>query len=196
MFALSYKTKSSPYVITTKPIYPRFIPEEFVATSKSREGVVTLSTSQIYYSISDIKVDGEKIDFVEIPERTQPNSLQEINQYLVSKPFMVDDDTELFYTIRFGISDSTALKSALRSNDFIKFRVELVDASTGELLGVFEEVTYTQNEVSHYNDVTYQINTNRIGSREVRLRLVIGTNVDPYFAINDKYIEEETVLAK
>jgi len=196
MYALAFNTKTLPYIINTKQIYPRFVPEEILATTKSREGVVSQGDAQIYYSIGEIEVDGEKIDFVEMSDTTSINTLQDANRFLISEPFSVDDNSEFYYTIKFGISDSSAVEQALSDNEFIHFRVELIDANTNEVLGVFDEVTYDQYNVSQYDNVSYQVNTSGIGNRLVRLRLVITTNIDPYYAISDKYFEETNSLEK
>jgi len=131
-----------------------------------------------------------------MPDTAKVNSLEDANYYLVSKPFTLNDNSEFYYMVRFGISDSNAVKQALSDNEFINFRVELIDANTNEVLGVLNEVTYDQHNVSQYNEIYYQVNTNGIGNREVRLRLVITNNIDPYYAISEKYFEETSSLAK
>ncbi len=196
MYALAFKTKSLPYTINTKQIYPRFVPEEIIATTKCREGVVSKSDAQIYYNIGEIEVNGEKIDFVEMSDTTTINTLSDINRYLISEPFAVDDNSEFYYTIRFGISDSSEVKQALTDNEYVSFKVELIDANTNDVLGVLDEVTYDQHNVAQYDNVAYQVNTSGIGNRIVKLLLVISTNICPYYAISEKYFEEANSLAK
>jgi hypothetical protein len=196
MYALAFNTRALPYTINTKQIYPQYIPTEVISTTKLREGVVSKDGVQIYYSIGDIKVGNEKIDFIEMPDTIKINTLQDANYYLVSEPFELDDNSEFYYTIKFGISDSNAVKQALSENEFINFSVELIDAITNELLGVLNEVTYDQHNVAQYNEVSYQVNTSGIGNRVVRLRLVITNNIDPHYAIFDKYFDESVSLAK
>jgi len=196
MFALAFNTKSLPYTINIKPIYPRYIPEEIVTTTKSREGIVTKDNGQIFYSFGEIEVDGNKIDFVEMSDTVKINTINDANRYLISQPFYVEDNSEFYYSIKFGISDSTAVKEALADNEFVNFKIELIDANTNEILGVLDDVTYDQNNVSKYENISYQVNTNGIGNRIVRLRLVITTNIDPFYAITDKYFDESNTLAK
>ena len=196
MYALAFNTRALPYTINTKQIYPQYIPTEVISTTKLREGVVSKDGVQIYYSIGDIKVGNEKIDFIEMPDTIKINTLQDANYYLMSEPFELDDNSEFYYTIKFGISDSNAVKQALSENEFINFSVELIDAITNELIGVLNEVTYDQHNVAQYNEVSYQVNTSGIGNRVVRLRLVITNNIDPHYAISDKYFDESISLAK
>jgi len=131
-----------------------------------------------------------------MPDTIKINTLQDANYYLMSEPFELDDNSEFYYTIKFGISDSNAVKQALSENEFINFSVELIDAITNELLGVLNEVTYDQHNVAQYNEISYQVNTSGIGNRVVRLRLVITNNIDPHYAISDKYFDESVSLAK
>ena len=66
---------------------------------------------------------------------------------------------------------------------------------TNEILGVFDEVTYDQGNIIPYEKVDYQVLTNGIGSRTVKLRLVINSNFNPEYSVAEKY-DTESGLAK
>lgn len=187
MYAFTINTSIAPYPINFRAIYGSVIPDEIVVTDDSREGIVNKEGGVVYYSFGEIKSGDEKVEMKEIPDEITIQTLEDANRYLYSKPFMVNDNTNFVYTIRYGVSDSTALKEALISTEYIKFRVELIDANTKEVLGVFDEVTYNSESVSKYENINYEVNCNGLGERLVQLRLVIENNVDPYYAISDKY---------
>ena len=196
MFAFTLNTKSLPYPINYRAIFGEQIPIDLVVTEDAREGLVEKEGGVVYYSIGDIKVGDEKVEFTEIPDTVGMITLENANRYLISKSFMVNDNSGFVYTIKYGVSDTSSLKEALTSTDYIKFRVELVDAHTKELLGVFDEVTYTSQNLSKYENVNYYVNTSGLGERFVQLRLVITNNVDPYYAISDKFSDRGYNLQK
>ena len=153
MYAFTLNTSSSPYPVNYRAIFGDQIPIDLVVTEDSREGLVEKDGGVVYYSIGDIKVGDQKVEFTEIPDTIGMITLENANRYLISKPFMVNDNSGFVYTIKYGVTDSTALKEALTNTDYIKFKVELVDANTKELLGVFDEVTYTSQNLSKYENV-------------------------------------------
>lgn len=196
MFAFSINTSVSPYPINFRAIYGELIPEELVVTEDSREGVVSKEGADVYYSIGDIKVGDQKVEFYEVPDTVGMITLENANRYLISKPFMVNDNSGFVYTIKYGVTDSSALKEALTNTDYIKFRVELIDYNTKEILGLFDEVTYNSENVSKYENINYYVNTEGLGERMVQLRLVIINNIDPYYSLSDKFSDAAYNLQK
>ncbi len=196
MFAFAINTSIAPYPINYRAIYGEMIPEELVVTEDSREGVVSKEGADVYYSIGDIKVGDQKVEFYEVPDTVGMITLENANRYLISKPFMVNDNSGFVYTIKYGVTDSSALKEALTNTDYIKFRVELIDYNTKELLGVFDEVTYNSENVSKYENINYYVNTEGLGERMVQLRLVITNNIDPYYSLSDKFSDASYNMQK
>ncbi|MCR4416117.1 MAG: T9SS type A sorting domain-containing protein [Ignavibacteria bacterium] len=196
MYAFVINTSQLPYPINYRAIYGDIIPEELVVTEDSREGIVSKEGADVYYSIGEIKVGDEKVGFVEIPDTTGLITLENANRYLISKPFMVNDNSGFVYSIKYGVTDSSALKEALTNTDYIKFRIELIDYNTKELLGVFDEVSYNSESVSKYENINCYVNTAGLGERMVQLRLVITNNVDPYYSLSDKFSDANYNLSK
>ncbi|MGC8928853.1 MAG: T9SS type A sorting domain-containing protein, partial [Myxococcota bacterium] len=195
MYAFVINTSTLPYPINYRAIYGNILPEQIV-TEDSREGIVSKEGAEVYYSIGDVKVGDQKIEFEEIPDTVGMITLENANRYLISKPFMVNDNSGFVYSVRYGVTDSSALKEALTNTDYIKFRVELIDYNTKELLGIFDEVTYNSESVSKYENISYSVNTMGLGERLVQLRLVITNNVDPYYSLSDKFGDAEYNLQK
>lgn len=166
-----------------------------IYADEKREGVVSEADAQVYFNIGDIEVDGEKVGFVEIPDTVNITSQQTANQYLVSLPFSLTDNSEFFYSVKYGLTDSLAALSMLSGGKSISFKVELLDAQTNEVLGVFDEVTYDQGNLIPYEKIDYQVLTNGIGERLVKMRLIINSNFTPSYSVAEKY-EEPSGLAK
>jgi hypothetical protein len=197
MHALSFNTSAQPYFINTSVI--PLAPQAIIVYEK-RAGVVsppdgTASSAEIYFNIGDIKVNQQKVSFVEIPDTANINSLQTANQYLESKPFSVTDNSDLLYSVQYGLTDSLLALSMLSGNKSITFKVQLLDAVTNEILGVFDEVTYDENNLTPYEKIDYQVLTNGIGNRLVKMRLVISNNFASEYSVLEK-IEEPDGLAK
>jgi hypothetical protein len=77
----------------------------------------------------------------------------------------------------------------------VRFRVELVDANTSQVLGVFDDVIYDQNNLTDFENILYQVNTQGIGQRTVKLRLKIEENINPAVSMVDR-MGDDSVLAK
>jgi hypothetical protein len=148
----------------------------------AREGILYDTLAQFYYSIGDVTVNNIPIEFIEIPDSLRFLSLGTLNQYLESKPFLLTNSSVFIYGVRYGLTDSTAAIAALENGKFINYKVELVDNNTGEVIGVYDQVNYNSSNVFQYRNIGYQVQTNGIGERMVKLRLVIHTNTD--FSMN------------
>jgi len=192
MYAMAFNTLQQPYYMQTEQVYANDQP---IYADEKREGVVSEAEAQVYFNIGDIEVDGEKVGFVGIPDTVNITSQQIANQYLVSLPFSLTDNSEFFYSVKYGLTDSLAALSMLSGGKSISFKVELLDAQTNEVLGVFDEVTYDQGNLIPYEKIDYQVLTNGIGERLVKMRLIINSNFTPSYSVAEKY-EEPSGLAK
>ncbi|MDP2301526.1 MAG: T9SS type A sorting domain-containing protein, partial [Ignavibacteria bacterium] len=192
MYALAFNTKVQPYYMQTERVYTN--PKPIYADEK-REGVVSEEQAQVYFNVGDVVVDEKKIGFVEIPDTASVTNQQTANQYLVSEPFSLNDNSEFFYSVKYGLTDSLSALSMLNGTKSLTFKVELLDAQTNEILGVFDDVTYDQGNLIPFEKIDYQVITDGIGSRIVKLRLTISCNFNPSYSVAEKY-DTETGLAK
>jgi hypothetical protein len=166
---------------------------ESFAILHGREGVVTKDSADFYYGIGDINIDGENVNFTEMPDTIEINDLHTMNEYLLSEPFNVTSTSNLTYGVQYGITDSAMAVQALSDSSEISFRIELIDNQTNELLGVFDEVTYSSENVFQYNNTGYQVDLTGIGNRTVKLRLVVGTTSNCDYSISKRYSDTETL---
>lgn len=194
MYALAFNTGSQPYFMQNERLNFDAAQHEIQA-DEMREGIAGEEEAQAYFSLGDVVVNNEQISFVDIPDTISITSQQTANQYLVSEPFSLNENSEFFYSVKYGLTDSLAALSMLSGNKNLTFKVELLDAVTNEVLGVFDEVTYDQGNLVPYEKIDYQVLTNGIGERMVKLRLVIGSNFTPDYSVAEKY-DEPTAMAK
>lgn len=161
-----------------------------------RSGVVRKNEGEIYFTIGDIKKsNGDEIGFKEAPIDLLIDNTPKLNQYLESKPFIISDNSGFEYTVEYGIVDTSKIRSMFTGNEQVRFKVELVDNNTGEIIGVYDDVVYSKEYLEKYENISYVVNTTGIGERTVKLRLRVEESVNPQLSMVDK-VGSENVLAK
>ena len=160
-----------------------------------REGIVGKNGAQFFFALGDITVDGQNIKFVSIPDSVSIASLSFLNTYFESEPFTVSSTSNLTYGVQYGITDSVLCSSVLNSDQYISFKVELLDAITNKVLDVFDEVSYTGKNIYQYNNLGYKVNLSGIGEKSVKLRLVTDTNRELSFGLSNRFADQ-SMLAK
>jgi hypothetical protein len=154
--------------------------------STGREGVITIDSGSFYFAFGDILVNDEQIQFEEIPDTITHISIETINKYLTTKSFTLNSNSQFYYGVQYGFSDSINCSNSLNGNRFIKFKVLLVDNANEEILGTFDEVVFENSNVYQHNNLAYQVNTNGIGNRVVKLKLKAEISDSGLFAISNK----------
>ncbi len=198
MFATSFNTSNSTdmYFNQSNNIQSYYyIPSKVSTTSISegREGIVSKNKLQFYFGMGDIKVDDELIGFKDIEESVRFSNVSTLNNYLTSKPFQLSDNSSFYYSVQFGITDTSFAQNTLTANSFVTFRVLLVDDNTNQLLGAYDEVTYTLANLLQHKNIGYQVNTTGIGNRTVRLVLEVTDNIEPKYALAEKYADDNVI---
>ncbi|HSD63435.1 MAG TPA: T9SS type A sorting domain-containing protein, partial [Ignavibacteriaceae bacterium] len=191
MFAEVFNISSEPYYFkTSNSIGSYYTPHKITnySFSSGREGIISKDTAQFYFTFGDVLVDNQSIDFIEIPDSTVFDSKEILNQYLVSEPFQLTDNSTFLYSIQYGITDSSAAFALFdNSGKFISFKLQLVDNQSSEVLGTFDEVIYDQSNIYQYSSLSYEVNTSGIGNREVYLRLAADDNFDLDYSLAEIY---------
>jgi hypothetical protein len=194
MYANVFNNLQTPYYFTVSQSLGSIQKINGLAFSSGREGVVYKGEGQFYFMVGDVKVDEQVIDFIEIPDTVNINDREALNAYLITEPFVLTDNSNFFYGVQYGITDSTATANTLDNDDYINFKVELADNVTGEVLGLFDNITYTKENLFQYNNISYQVNTQGIGNRTVRLRLSVDDNFSPDYSLSQKYADEDLLM--
>ncbi|MGQ9799042.1 MAG: T9SS type A sorting domain-containing protein, partial [Ignavibacterium sp.] len=166
-----------------------------ILVSNGRSGVLRKNNSEIYFALGDIKVNEQKVAFVECPVELEINNVNLLNQYLETEAFELNDNSSFEYTVQYGVVDTSTINGMFQQGEQIRFKVELVDNNTGELLGVYDDVVYDQNNHTDFENILYQVNTQGIGQRTVKLRLRIEENLNPEATMVDR-LDTESVLGK
>lgn len=195
MRLMSFKTSTPPYYFLLSNAFNWIPPQQIEPPIADREGVITKDTTSLYFSIGEITVDGEKINFVELPDTLIINGREVLNTYLISEQFNLTENTFFTYGVQYGVTDSLSAAMALTEGKSVSFRVELIDEQTNEVLGTFDDVTFSEGSIIPYESIAYHVNTEGIGNRICRLRLVIDDNLNPDYSLTNDY-NGEAVLSK
>ena len=193
---ITLNTSALPYAFYNQPL-PTDIPlkTSSLAVANGREGIVTKGEAGFYYLIGDVVLDQTTINFTELTDETTISNETELNSYLTTEEFTINNNSDLTFSVRFGTVDSVTTANTLNDNEYVRFRVELVDAATNELLGTFSSVEYTKTNLYQYNNIGYSVNTDGIGNKKVKIRLSVEDNVEAEYTIA-QIIADETILGK
>ncbi|MDT3695209.1 MAG: T9SS type A sorting domain-containing protein [Ignavibacterium sp.] len=196
-FGCIFANITSPYQFTVSdPISSLGKENLFSSISIGREGIVTKDSANYFFTLGDITVDGNCYDFTPIDETTIITNYEELNSYLISEPFQLNDGSSFTYSVQYGVTDSVIANQVLGEQDFILFKVQLIDSQSGEVLGTYDQVQFSSNNVIQYENIAYEVETEGIGSRMVQLKLIILNNINPYYTLASKYATENTLMKK
>ena len=198
MFGMVFSESTAPYTFSKSlDLASLTPPEKITGTSIAlgREGVIYKDSAQFYFAVGDIILNNQTIDFVDLPDTVFIADNEMLNQYLYSIPFEVNDNSILYYTVQYGISDSASAVNVLHPEDYISFKMELIDDLTGEVIGQYDNITFTKTNVAQYDNISYKVNTEGIGNRDVRLRLTTSNNFNPSYSVTQRFATE-SVLGK
>ncbi len=159
------------------------------AVYAGREGTVSKGESNIYYTVGDVMVDGSIINFKKITETTDINSNEDVKRYLETEPFGLNDNSSFLYSVQYGLTENTG--SLFNNDEYINFKVKLVDAETNAVISVFDDINYSANNILPYNSLQYSVNTVGIGNRTVKLLLDINDNFGAVYSVTSKFADAE-----
>ncbi|HEX7356601.1 MAG TPA: T9SS type A sorting domain-containing protein, partial [Ignavibacteriaceae bacterium] len=136
------------------------------------------------------------INFAAVNDTLELTSKELLNSYLITEPFEVNDNSNLTYSIIYGVKDSSVAIGTLSNSDNISFKVELIDNVTNTVLSEFNQVVQSKNSIVAYENLSYQVNTAGIGNRTVRIRLIVDPNfMDAKFSLS-KIFSDGAPLSK
>ena len=158
-----------------------------------REGVVTKDTAHFYYTIGDVSVDNTTIQFKEINEQTLFNSNEDILSYLETEPFELNNNSTFLYSVQYGLTENAS--SVFGNDGNVNFKVKLIDAETNQLISMFDDVTYNNENKLPYNSIQYSVNTSGIGNRTVKLVLSIEDNIGCTYSVAN-LVDASSIMPK
>jgi Secretion system C-terminal sorting domain len=176
MYAESFYPFSSPYYFkTSSSLGP--LSKITPVIAEGRGFIINDGGASFNYRFENLNVDGKYINFVDVPDTLDFGNLDVLSNALVTEPFQVNADSKISFTERSGFADSAAAVKALEKNNFIHYKIELIDNSTGDVLGTVKDVNITPSDTYSLKDPSYSLNTNGLSGKTVKVKIVVETNL-------------------
>jgi len=131
-----------------------------------------------YYSLGNLKVDDNNIDFISASDTVNYFNINNVNNIFETKPFQITDKSKIYFNEDSGFLDTAAASNILSKNGFIYLNMDLLDASTNNVVGSVKNIKLTSNNLHGYQNIPYQLNTEGAGTRTVKARVTVSSNLD------------------
>jgi len=150
-----------------------------------RSGIVSKNRVEFVFNIGDVFVGDSLIKFLAIPDTLSYNSAESLNNDTRTVDFHLEESTEFYFSNLYYVIRQELADSLLTENDIVNFKAELVKSQTGEVLGTFDNVTYSKNNLEKYASINYQVDCSGIESGDYYLRLVTGVEGDSEYSLSN-----------
>lgn len=193
MRLFTYRSSQAPYVLNDAQVFSTNAKITSGAISAGRGCNLYSGTSQFFFTIGDVKLNDANVNFGLLPEKININSIEKLNQNMVTDPFNINDLSKINYSVQYGIIDSVNAVKLFAKNDNINFKVELIDDKTGTIIKTFDDIYFTAGGFPSNERIAYLVNTNGVGNRTVRLRLSVNTTLNLKLSISDKFARNSAI---
>ena len=125
-------------------------------------------------------------------DTTKIDNILDLNKCLISQPFALTSTSDFNYELIYGITSQDTNKSsesnALGKNNSVSYKLDLIDAGSGKILGNLGGVEFNNNNLTNFEDKVYKIDLKGIeGSRQVQLRITSENNFNGRCSLIDSY---------
>lgn len=142
-------------------------------TYTGRGAVLVKDNAEIYFSLNDITVNDKTVSFTETADTLKITGINKLNEYLLTEPFQLDENSVFSYGLKYGVTDSVSANKILGNNSFINFKIELVDEESHEKISTLEEVKFTSANFAKNENITSRVTAKGTGGKKVRLRYTV-----------------------
>lgn len=171
------------------------ITEDDTIITFGRSGLASINDIEFIFEIGDILVGDSVIRFIEIPDTLVYNSTNELNQHTRTNNFTLTPNTNFYFSNIYHVVQKSDPDTALVSIDAVNFKVELVNASTNQVVGTFDNITLNKTNLDKYASIDYSVDCSGISAGEYYLRLVTNVNGNASYTLANIF-NENTSLAK
>jgi len=175
------------------PVLGKKSNDEIVDISYGRSGVIENQGIEFLFNVGDVLVNGEPVKFVERVDTLPVVSLEDLNSAVKTEPFNLDQQTELIFSNYYYVVHPDWADTLLSDNFSVNFKCELVKASTGEVVGTFEDVTYNKTNVQEYDNPGFLVDCSGIVPGNYYFRLVTTLNGQANLYLTDIQRDDYTL---
>lgn len=194
MYAVSFKSSATPFYFSTSNSIGSFAKQQSAPVATGREGLVGKNGALTYFAFGDISIDDMPVAFTDISDTVEINTIKTLNDCMTTESFNLRPTSKLLYSVTYGLRDTESIGSIFNDAEQIKYKVELVNKLSGNVIGVFDEVIYNNQTYKNHNSIAWQVSTDDLQQEvEVFLRLKIETNIVPIVSLAEKYSDGATI---
>ncbi len=99
-----------------------------------RGAVIGKGNAGVQYSIYHVQAGSQLVDFIPVADTLRFQNVDELNNVLITKPFILQKGQNVRYVEEIGFGDSTSVNQLFAKGSMVRYRVDLVDASSGQIL--------------------------------------------------------------
>ncbi|HRP93601.1 MAG TPA: T9SS type A sorting domain-containing protein, partial [Ignavibacteriaceae bacterium] len=206
MSAMVFNTGSVPFFFTKTSTdfslleidkNPRLekVAENDTIVTFGRSGTASINAIEFVFETGDILVGDSIIKFLEISDTLIYSSPSELNAHTRTENFVLTPETQFYFTNIYSAIQKSNPDTSLKSTDAVNFKVELVKANTNQVVGTFDNVTYSKNNLEKYASIDYEVDCFGITPGDYYLRLVTNVNGNANYTLAN-IISDNTTLAK
>ncbi len=179
MYASTFKPTGTPYTFKTSGSMGPVLVKATTAPTyvEGRGFIIENGEASFNYRFGNLNVDGQDIRFVEAPDSLDYGNLETLNSVLITEPFQITPESEIIFSERPGFADSAAAKNTLKSGDYIRYKIVLVDETTGETVGVIKNVNVNASNTKNLKSKAFSVNAKKFEGGTVRARIELKTNL-------------------
>ena len=144
--------------------------------SYGRSGVVEKNDVEFVFNVGDIFLNGETVNFIERADTLPVTNIAMLNSIVKTENMQLSSSSELLFSNYYYVARPELADSVLSDDFTVTFKSELVKSSTDEVIGVFDQITYSKYNVEKYDNPNYIIDCNGIEPGEYYFRLITEVN--------------------
>ena len=167
--------------------------DKTVEISYGRSGDVGKNGIEFLFNVGDVLVNGEPAKFIERADTLPVNTLEELNAAVVTEPFALNSQTELIFSTYYYVVHPDWADTLLTDDFSVNFKCELVKASTNEVVGTFNDITYSKVNVEKYENPSFLVDCSGIEQGDYYFRLTTSVTDSADFALTNIQRDDYTL---
>ncbi len=196
MYASVYNNQTQPYFFKTSPsIGSKYgLQKSSIASNLNigRGASIVKDSIGFFFMLKNIAVDNQPVDFIKTTDTTVIDNLTDLNAYLISQPFTMNDNSGINFEIHYGITLQNAevknVSKLLDNNNSISYILDLADAESGKTLINMAKIEFDENNLPKFEEQAYKLNPKGIGgNKNVCFKITTGNNFNGKCLLTESY---------
>ena len=141
-----------------------------------RTGIVGKHGMEFLFCAEDILLNDENIKFTERVDTLPVLNFNDLNRIAKTNTFNLTGNSDLYFSLYYLAINPELATSVLTNEDYVNFKLELVNADNNSVVGTFDDITFTKQNVYDHENISYKIDCTGITEGNHYLRIVADAN--------------------